>query len=117
MDDVLKTIGDIGWVTAAVGTNLFVILYTVLAKWWKTQFGRHLFFFMLNMALIMDYALFALVYPDFEYRMHIRAVLLPALGLLTLQRVWILISVQIRKRRTKRDASATGSIEATEVPR
>ncbi len=94
-EEALKLIGDAGFTLATVSANIFVVMYAVVAPWWKTPFGRHMFFFMLAVALVLDNATAVLLWPDYPGKLFVRAILYPGLGLVLLWRVIILVDVQM----------------------
>ena len=108
MNPILDTVGDIGFTLATVGANLFVILYSILARFWRTESGLHIFSFMLVVALIMDNAAVLLNFGPYPGALWVRAVLYPALGTVIFWRVFILVRVQVAYRR-QRVSSATNA--------
>jgi hypothetical protein len=94
-EEGLKLLGDIGFGVAAFSANAFVVIYASMAPWLRSPFGRHLFFFMLTIALVFDSALINVIWPEFPFRTEIRAFLYCALGLAMLWRLIILLDVQV----------------------
>ncbi len=107
MSDKLQLIGTVGFIVSAVAANAFVILYTVLARWWRHEMGVHLFSFMLVVALILDHSALTLVWRDYPGRLWVRAALLPALAIVLSWRVLILLRAQLKERKS----SATGDTD------
>lgn len=95
----MRTAGTFVFFAAVAGANIFLILYTVLARWWRNPMGRHLFSFMLVMALALNYIVVQLVWPEAPYRMHVRFFLYLALASVIWWRIIILINVQLRGKR------------------
>lgn len=98
-EQVLRAITMGGWYLALVSANVFVLAYSFLARWWRTEFGRHLFIFMLVIALIMNDSTIRFIFGDYHGRLYVSAVLFAGLGLVIAWRVFILFHVQWRKRR------------------
>lgn len=99
MGGTLDWLAMAGYVMMAIGSNLFVILYSVLARFWKTESGLHIFLFMLTVSLILDHSAIILVFGRYPGSAWVRAFLYPALGAIILWRVLILIRVQLLARR------------------
>jgi hypothetical protein len=95
MDEVLGGIGDVGFTLATIAANLFVILYSFLARPWKTASGIHIFSFMLVIALILDHASILLNFPQYPGHLWVRAVLYSAMAMVIIWRVLILLRVQL----------------------
>lgn len=98
MNGMLDGLGDAGYIAAVIGANLFVILYSSLAKFWKHVEGWHIFTFMMVIALLLDHGAFLLVFGRYPGSEWVRAALYPALGAVIFWRVIILLQVQIDKR-------------------
>ncbi len=101
MESILDGIGDGGYVSAVIASNLFVIMYSLLARFWKAESGWHIFFFMLVVALILDHSAVMIIFPKYPGHLWVRAVLYPSLGIIIFWRVLILIRVQILGREMK----------------
>lgn len=98
MEGLLDGIGDAGYISAVIGANLFVILYSALARFWRHVEGWHIFSFMLVIALIMDHSAILVAFPKYPGYQWVRAFLYPALGAVIFWRVIILLHVQVNKR-------------------
>lgn len=107
----MRTAGTFAFFFAVGGANIFIVLYTVLAKWWKKPFGRHLFSFMAVIALALNYIVVQLIWPHAPYRLHTRFFLYAALATVIWWRIIILVTVQIR------GARASESENTEENPR
>jgi hypothetical protein len=103
MEGWLDSVGNAGYFAAVVGANLFVILYSTLAKFWKTASGWHIFSFMVVIALIMNHSVVGIYFPDYPGRDIVRAILYPCLAAVIFWRVVILIMVQFDKRHRARE--------------
>ena len=101
-EQVLKAITMGGWYLALVSADVFVLAYSFLARWWRTEFGRHLFIFMLVIALIMNDSTIRFIFGNYPGRLYVSAVLFAGLGLVIAWRVFILFHVQWRERRHAR---------------
>lgn len=98
MDGVLDTIGDASYIVMIIGANLFVVLYSALARFWRSESGWHIFSFMLMIALILDHSAVSLIFGAYPGRGWARAILYPLFALVLLWRVFILFKVQVMKR-------------------
>lgn len=98
MEGVLDAVGDAGFLAATIGANLFILLYSILARFWRSVDGWHIFSFMGVIALILNHASLLIVIGRYPGADVVRAVLYPALGLVIFWRVIILLRVQIEKR-------------------
>lgn len=99
---MLDSAGDIGFYTAVVASNSFCILYTISARWWRTDFGRHLFAFTLVEATLLDFAVLGLILGAYSGQNVVRAILLPCLGMTLVWRNVILVRAQVVGRRASK---------------
>lgn len=78
-------------IIAAVPANLFPVLYTVWSNWWHTPEGRHLFFFVLGLAAMIDLSLTRRAAGEFPgYETLVAGVLLVVCYQLW-RRLWLLV--------------------------
>lgn len=98
MNATVLVAGDVAMYYCFFVSVVFIFCYAILAKWWKTEFGRHLFFFMLVIALVFTYIASTKIFGRFTGWEWYRLILTLALGGVLTWRVWILIAVQIRNR-------------------
>lgn len=96
---LLHAVGDWAYWLCLIGANFFVIAYALLAKWWKKQMGRNLFFFMLVLALVLDHALIYRLVGEYRGRVFVRAFLNVSAAVVVWWRVVLFIRVQILKRK------------------
>lgn len=101
MGGSIDSLGDAGYFIAVVGANLFVILYSVLARFWKSGSGWHIFSFMVVIALILNHSAISIYFPFYPGREVVRAILYPLLAVVIFWRVVILLFVQIEMRRRR----------------
>lgn len=99
MGGVLDSVGGAGYFVATLGANLFIILYAVLARFWKSKSGWHIFSFMMSITLLMNHGVASIFFPEYPGREWVRASLFPVLAVVIWWRVLILVSVQIQKRK------------------
>lgn len=102
MDETFRLIGSFGYMAIVLFANMFVVLYTLLARWWKSEFGRHLFFFMLAEATLLDHGLIVGLFGEYPGVELMRAILLWGLAFVMAWRVYLLVKVQIITRRNRR---------------
>lgn len=91
-------LGDLAVYYCAAVSVLFIVAYSILAKWWKSDFGKHLFFFMLTVASTFVYWIVVRIFGRFPGWEWFRLGLMLALGVVLTWRVWILVKVQIKGR-------------------
>lgn len=101
MEAILDGVGDGGYISAVVAANLFVILYSVLARFWVAESSWHIFLFMLVVALILDHSAVLILFPKYPGHLWVRAILYPSLAVVIFWRVIILLRVQIFRTRMK----------------
>lgn len=97
-------LAEYGYYAAVAGANIFVVLYWVLAPWWRTPFGRHLFSFMFVIALVLNHGVVARIWETYamsNWINPVRAILLWATAGVIFWRVGILLSVQFQNRRRR----------------
>lgn len=99
MEELAYKLGDFMIYYCATVAVLFVVVYSTLARWWRTSFGQHLFFFMLVVSLIFVYIVITKVFGRFEGWEYVRLLLMLSLAAVLTWRVCILLRVQIEARR------------------
>jgi hypothetical protein len=107
----IDSVGDAGYFAAVVGANLFVILYSLLARFWKSASGWHIFSFMVVIALILDHSVIGLFFPGYPGRSVIRAILYPGLAAVIFWRVVILVNVQRAYRLEKNNQGFAAEVD------
>ena len=95
MEEVIDSIGDAGYLAGAVGAVMFVVLYLILARFWESESGWHIFSFMTTVALILIHSSIGVYFPNYPGRDVVRAFLYPVLAAIIFWRVAILIRVQV----------------------
>ncbi len=105
MDGVLDSIGDAGFTVAAIAANLFVLLYSTLARPWRTSSGIHIFSFMLVVALILNHSAVLINFPRYPGHLWVRAILYTALAAVIVWRILILIRVQMPAKNERAEVS------------
>lgn len=103
LDEIVVFLTSLGLYSSVLFFNLFVVLYSWLARWWRTPGGRHLFCFMLSATLIIDHSILVRIigeYPGIEYS---RMVLYNTLAVVSGWRVILLIDAQVIRRRKSRE--------------
>ena len=105
MDGVLDTIGDVAFTVAVIAANLFVFLYSTLARPWRSLSGLHIFSFMLVVALILNHAAILVNIPRYPGYLWVRAFLYTALAAVIIWRILILVRVQLPARREDANVS------------
>jgi len=83
----------------------FVILYSILHKWWGNQFGRHLVALSACLGAFLTYYGLLVFWPDMPARDTVRMVLFVALILVINQRLWVFGRYEYARRRADRDTS------------
>lgn len=110
MNDLQQLVGTVAFIAATVAANAFIILYSLLARWWRNALGWNIFSFMLAVALILDHSVITLLWRDYPGRIIVRAFLFTALAVVMWWRVIILIFVQVLMAKKKDDSPEPPSI-------
>lgn len=101
----MTPLGDFLAVLAFAGTVLFVILYAILAPWWRSAHGRNVMLLMgvlaLLFTLIAGTVLFGVEWP---FRPAIRVIIFGLVGLAIWWRIVLLIKDQISGRKQREGA-------------
>ncbi|MFB7798924.1 hypothetical protein [Isoptericola sp. NPDC056134] len=84
------------------GWLLFVALYSLRARWWKTPEGRNVWGVGLALTVALGIIVAAYTWPDYELRPVIVPVLYTGLGLLAVQRTVQMLRRQRQRRRESR---------------
>lgn len=85
---------------ATVGAWTFVIGYSVLARWWRTEAGRHMWSFSLMIALLLTLIVgTGLLGHDYPGRVWVRIGAYGLLAVMIWHRVALLVRLQVRRRR------------------
>ena len=95
MAEMIDHIGDAGYLAGAVGAVLFVVLYLILARFWESEAGWHIFSFMTTVAMILIHSSIGVYFPNYPGRDVVRAILYPVLAAIIFWRVVILVRVQL----------------------
>jgi hypothetical protein len=99
-----KFAGDIAYTCVAFFTALFVLIYLLVAPWYRTQAGRNIMGVMASLGILMSYFGLAIWVGGVPFALYpMRFFLFVALGYFVLRRLIILITGQLvpvlRKRR------------------
>jgi|SRR5882762_4866452 len=87
----------------------FVILYGLLAKWYASTMGRHLFFFSLIISLTYLNSTLRLMFPNLPFRVESAQVIAVLIFLVVAQRLWIFLRVLFRDRKDLKEAQKNES--------
>jgi hypothetical protein len=96
---MIHAIGDVAVFVGAAAATVFVIAYQLVARWWRSEEGRHLMSFTGVIALALDYSawrvLTAQIRPLPISVEVIRTLIFCAIAVLMVWRCWILGRRQI----------------------
>ena len=95
----LKTIGDLSFVGSTVGSVAFLVLYSLLARWWRSWIGRLVFSFMAVLALTFIFIASVIVFGRYPAVDVIRPLIYLALMCVIWWFVAMLVKAQIYKRK------------------
>lgn len=99
LDTVFSAVGNIGLLVATFLALTFVVLYQVLAKWEKSQFGIQNMISAVSLTLVLGLGVWALIARhDYPGKLIIRAIIILGLCLLLIWRIFLLIREQKRAR-------------------
>jgi len=87
---------------AAIASWIFPVLYTVLAPWWRSPTGRHLFSFAMMIAVIFAVIMLPKVFGDYTGRNMVRLSSYTAMTVILWRHVWLLIATQLKYHRDDR---------------
>ncbi|WP_030248044.1 hypothetical protein [Streptomyces sp. NRRL S-455] len=91
-----ETVNLAGSVIALVGCLSFVLVYTLLARWWRTLVGRLLVIKALAIAAFMAISIGVTVFrADVEVLRIVRGILAALFGALMLYQAWLVGHTQI----------------------
>lgn len=99
MEELAYKLGDWMIYYCAIVAILFVVVYSIFARWWKTSFGQHLFSFMAVIALVFIYIVITKIFGRFHGWEYVRLGLIGSLATVLTWRVCILLKVQLQNRR------------------
>lgn len=86
-----------------IASWLFVIGYTILAPWWRTRMGRHLFSFgAMTAGLLTLIIVTALLGRDYPGRAFVRLACYLVLAVVLWRHVYMLVTAQLRAARDDR---------------
>jgi hypothetical protein len=95
-------LGNALLVLSAIFATAFVVLYAVAAPWWRGQIGRNVMALMFVIAAVLDLSCIRVLVPvtvDVTWFAILRVVVFAFVPVVLGQRLWLLIKVQILRRR------------------
>lgn len=102
MEHALKVMGDYAFMLSSVGSIIFLILYSVIARWWRTFTGRFIFTFMAVISALILLAAIRLWFGPYPGVTFIRPIALIALAAIIWALVIMLVARQVRGYRQRR---------------
>lgn len=66
-------IGNLGFIASAIGAVAFIVTYSLVAPWWRTPAGRHVWFFSLAVTFIISLAAYRLAFGPPPFWTELRA--------------------------------------------
>lgn len=90
-------------VAATLGALAFIVLYTVLANWWQTKAGRHLFALTLGLFALGSLSILRRVVGEWEYYDVMVTVIYGVLAWELWRRVLLLFQAQLPHRKKTRE--------------
>jgi hypothetical protein len=96
---VLGAIGSASFFIAAIVATVFIVLYPLLAPFYRSEAGWHIFSFMVVVALLLDHGSATLIFGQYPGREWVRGIGFPLLAIVLTWRVLILIRVQLLRRK------------------
>lgn len=98
MDAVLKWFGDWGFIASTVGAIVFLVIYSVVARWWRTWWGRQIFSFMAVIGGSLIFGAVRLVFGDYPGINYVRPIAFVSLAGVIWWLVGVLVYYQIIRR-------------------
>jgi hypothetical protein len=99
---VITTLGSVLLVVCAAEATAFVVLYAITARWWTSEFGRHVMALMFVLMLVLDLSVvrvYAGVSLEVPWFAALRLIVFALVPIVLGQRLWLLWKVQVRDRR------------------
>lgn len=103
MDAALKWVGDWGFFASILGAFVFLVLYSALAKWWRTWWGRQIFTFMAVIGVILLLAGAKFLFGDYPGIKYVRPVAYISLATILWWLSGVLVYYQVIRRGKKSD--------------
>lgn len=98
MNALLEAGTYIGFFAVVLGANLFILFYGPFVRWWEKPFGKHLFSFMLVLAVILDHNVIQTIFGMYPGIWIVNFILTWLLVWVVWWRLKILLTVQIGRR-------------------
>lgn len=95
---MIDTLGDIGFVGAALGAVAFVITYSFFSPWWRHPAGRYIWMFSAVITVIMVLASVSMMFGPFPLLNYLRGFLFAALAAVIWGAEIALIRIQVWKK-------------------
>lgn len=102
MDLAMKEVGDYAFLFATGGAIVFCLLYSFLARWWRTVIGRLIFSFMAVVAGILGLAGARLYFGPYPGITYIRPIAYVALAVILWSLVIAFVITQLKVLRNKK---------------
>ena len=84
-------------ITATISWFLFIVLYSLTAKWWKTPVGRNTFGVSAVLFVILFRQMSLRVWPEVEQKDLIGIAVYSLATLFAFRRIWIMLFAQFGK--------------------
>jgi hypothetical protein len=101
MDELVQHLGTVLILTSALLATACVVVHTVLARWWRTNAGRHTWAFEAVIALCLDLWALRLIVPEGDWFLGARLVAFMGVPVVLGWRLDIIIRTWQRERRKR----------------
>nr|WP_062336213.1 hypothetical protein [Herbidospora sakaeratensis] len=101
MVELVQSIGSVEVVISALLATAVVIVHHVLARWWETAAGRHVFTFEAVLAACLDLWAIRLLFPDGDWFLIPRLVAFTGVPIVLAWRIQVLLSHRNAGRRKR----------------
>jgi hypothetical protein len=96
--DLAQQIGAVEIVISAALITLGIVIFTALAKWWRSEGGWHVFCFMASIGAVLDLSAARVILGaslDVPWFIWVRVVVFSTVPIVIAWRVWIIIMAQV----------------------
>lgn len=94
-DELLRTIGSIEIILCAILANSFCVIYHSIARWWKSEVGRHIMLFSATLSVVLDLWFIGLIFGgNNDWFRILRVAAFAGIPYVLGRQIWILLKSQ-----------------------
>lgn len=105
---MIQVLGNLLILLSAVEATAFVVVYAMLAPWWRSDVGRNVMSLMFVIAMVLDLSVIRIYVPvtaDVLWFAILRLIVFALVPVVLGMRLWLLWRVQVRDRPRRRERS------------